>query len=674
MRSDDVSMRIEELRTEIRLHNYNYHVLDAPVISDVEYDKLFWELLDLEAEYPEYASSSSPSQRVGGEISERFKRVPHPTPILSLANAFDEEEILAWYERITRLDERVQDTDFIVEPKLDGLTVVLHYENGVFTQGATRGNGEVGEDITPNLRTIRSLPLHIPVKPTGVSPPSRLIVRGEALILLDDFSEMNRRLAEEGEKTYVNPRNTASGALRQLDPSLTASRPISLMCYSIVAVDGTQISTQKAALEYLAAMGFPIVDGITHASNIQEAIEASKKWIDKRDSLLYEADGAVIKINDLDLYNDLGVVGKDPRAAIAYKFPAQVVTTRLEDIKINVGRTGVITPYAILEPVEVGGVTVRQATLHNFDFIKEKDLRVGDRILLKRAGDVIPYVIGPVLEARTGEEVKFKIPNKCPSCRVPLEHVEGEVALYCGNAACPAQLVRNIEHFASRGAMDIEGLGIKIAQQLVDHEVTYDVADLYTISPRDLMKLEGFGEKKADNLISAIDASRSQPLDRLIMALGIRNVGETVASDLARTFQNLEALKSADTAQLEDLEGIGPKVAGTIVDWMSQSSNRKILAKLKVAGVWPEMVSAQKQEGAQSLAGLTFVITGTLASYTRQEAKALIERHGGKVTGSVSRKTDYVLAGDKAGSKLERAEELGVPTLDEAGLQQLIDV
>ncbi len=469
MRSDDVSIKIEELRAEIRLHNYNYHVLNAPVISDIEYDKLFRELLDLEAEYPEYASISSPSQRVGGEISERFKRIPHPTPILSLGNAFDEEEILAWYERIAKLDERVLDTDFIVEPKLDGLTVVLHYENGVFTQGATRGNGEVGEDITRNLRTIRSLPLHIPVKPTGVSPPRRLVVRGEALILLDDFSEMNRRLEEEGEKTYVNPRNTASGALRQLDPGLTASRPISLMCYSIVAVDGPQVNTQKEALEHLAAMGFPIVDGITHASNIQEAIEASKKWIDKRDSLRYEADGAVIKINDLKLYNDLGVVGKDPRAAIAYKFPAQVVTTRLEDVRINVGRTGVITPYAVLEPVEVGGVTVRQATLHNFDFIKEKDLRVGDRILLKRAGDVIPYVIGPVLEVRTGNEVKVKIPKKCPSCRVPLEHVEGEVALYCGNSACPAQLVRNIEHFASRGAMDIEGLGIKNAQQLVDN-------------------------------------------------------------------------------------------------------------------------------------------------------------------------------------------------------------
>ncbi len=674
MGRDDVSNRIEELRSEIRLHNYNYHVLDEPVISDVEFDKLFRELLDLEARYPEYASTSSPTQRVGGEISERFERIPHPSPILSLGNAFDEEEVLAWYERIARLDERVSHTDFIVEPKLDGLTVVLHYENGIFTRGATRGNGEVGEDITLNLRTIRSLPLRIPVQTTGNLPPSRLVVRGEALILLDDFSEMNRQLEGEGGKTYVNPRNTASGALRQLDPSLTASRPINLMCYSIVAVDGIQFRTQRETLEYLAEMGFPVVDVITYASSIEEAIKEIKIWIDKRDSLPYEADGAVIKINDIELYNDLGVVGKDPRGAIAYKFPAQVVTTRLEDIRVNVGRTGVITPYAVMEPVEVGGVTVRQATLHNFDFIEEKDIRVGDLILLKRAGDVIPYVIGPVLEERTGDETRYKIPQKCPSCGVPLEHVEGEVALYCGNAACPAQLTRNVEHFASRGAMDIEGLGIKIAGQLVEHGLIGDVADLYSISPHDLMELEGFGEKKARNIVSAIDASRSQPLDRVINALGIRNVGESVASDLARSFQNLEALQSADSAQLEALEGIGPIVAGTIVDWMSQRSNRKILAKLKTAGVWPEMISPQEEKGAQSLAGLTFVITGTLASYTRQEAKALIERHGGKVTGSVSQKTNYVLAGDQAGSKLQRAKALGVAILDEAALRQLIDL
>ena len=670
MGSAEVELRIENLRDQIRLHNYNYHVLDAPTISDAEYDTLFHELVVLEEKYPEYASPDSPTQRVGGEVAERFERVPHPAPILSLANAFDEGDVYAWYDRILKLDQRVGDAQFVVEPKLDGLTVVLRYENGIFVQGATRGNGEVGEDITHNLRTVRSLPLKIPVVQGKQSAPDHLVVRGEALIYLDDFAALNARLMEAGEKTYVNPRNTASGALRQLDPALTASRPINFMCYAVI--DGIELESQEAVLAFLIDMGFPVVEGVTIAENIDDAVHSANAWMEKRDELSYEADGVVIKINNVSLYESLGVVGKDPRAAVAYKFPAQIVTTKLEEIRVNVGRTGVITPYAVLSPVEVGGVTVRQATLHNFDFIDEKDIRVGDRVYIKRAGDVIPYVIGPVLDARIGEERLYSIPETCPSCRSPLEKIEGEVGFYCVNAACPTQLVRNLEHFASRGAMDIEGLGIKIAELLVTSEMIRDVADIYQLTTSNLLELEGFGEKKAENLVEAIERSKNQPLNRLINALGIRNVGETVAMDLATEFRDLGSLRKASMQQLEEVEGIGPIVAGTIVDWMAQGSNQQVLQKLRGAGVWPIMAVELLDQDELPLHGLTFVLTGTLASYTRQEAKTLIESNGGKVTGSVSKKTDYLLAGEKAGSKQEKAEALGVSILNESELEALL--
>jgi DNA ligase (NAD+) len=673
MSDQALKAQAEELRREINYHNYRYHVLDSPVVSDYEYDRLLRELQQLEAEHPDLITPDSPTQRVGGAPLEGFMRVPHPSPILSLSNAFNAEEVRAWFERILRLDARVASTDFTVEPKLDGLTVVLHYENGVFTLGATRGDGDTGEDITANLRTVRSLPLHVPVVSFEGELPTRLVVRGEAFIYREAFEALNVRLQEAGERTYVNPRNTASGSLRQLDPSLTASRPISLLCYAIVSAEGLVPNSQWEQLAFLRQLGFPVDEHVSCCKDIEEAIAFSQAVAEKRDEFPYELDGMVIKVNDLRLAEELGVVGKDPRGAIAFKFPAQQVTTKLLDIGVNVGRTGVITPYAILEPVEVGGVTVRQATLHNFDFIDEKDIRVGDRVLIKRAGDVIPYVIGPVVEDRDGSEQPFILPDRCPSCDEPLERVAGEVAIFCVNAACPAQLVRNLEHFASRVAMDIEGLGINVAKLLVEQGLVSDVADIYRLSREDLLALEGFADKRADNLLLAIGATRQRSLARLINALGIRGVGETVASDLARRFGSLDALLSTTKEMLEGIEGIGPNTASAIMDWMMQPSNRRLLEKLHQAGVWPIERQPKAVDEARPLSEMTFVLTGTLPNLSRQEAKDLIERYGGKVTSSVSKRTTYVVVGGSPGSKYQKALELGVQVLDEDGLRLLIE-
>jgi DNA ligase (NAD+) len=671
MVDEELKARAKSLREQIRKHTYLYYVENTPIISDYEFDTLFRELQNLEREHPELRTADSPTQRVGIEPAEGFERIPHPAPILSLANAYNKDEVYAWFERIRKIDDRVSKANFVVEPKLDGLTVVLHYEDGVFTRGATRGDGEIGEDITANLKTIRSLPLRIPTVASDIEVPERLVVRGEAIIYLEDFKKMNEALEQAGERTYVNPRNTASGSLRQLDPSLTAERPIRLLCYAIVDADGDVPVTQLETLNYLRALGFPVADNVRLCSNIDEIIEEHERWVEQRDKLPYEVDGIVVKINDLELMDSLGVVGKDPRGALAYKFPAQIVTTKLNEIGLNVGRTGVITPYAVLEPVEVGGVTVRQATLHNFDFIKEKDIREGDRVYIKRAGDVIPYVIGPVLDAR-GKGIKpYKMPEKCPACGEPLEQVEAEVAVYCVNPACPAQLVRNIEHFASRSAMDIEGLGIKVAEMLVEEGLVNDIADLYSLEEEVLEKFEGFGEKRAENLIQAISESRNQPLSRLLSALGIRNVGTTVAGDLARHFGNLDNLKASSKQELEQIEGIGEVVAQTIYDWFHSSANLKLLDKLRSVNLWPE-AQVQENETTQSLAGLTFVLTGTLPSMTRDEAREKIELHGGRVTGSVSSKTDYVLTGSSPGSKIDIARELGIPIIDEEQLRQLL--
>ncbi|NWG06707.1 MAG: NAD-dependent DNA ligase LigA [Chloroflexi bacterium] len=675
--------RYEQLKAEIHAHNYRYHVLDAPLISDAEFDRLLNELKRIEAEHPDWVTPDSPTQRAGAKPADRFEKVRHPAPILSLANAFGAEDARAWFERIRKIDDRVEKAKFVVEPKIDGLSVVLHYRDGVFVQGATRGDGEVGEDITSNLRTVRAIPLRIPVEANArITVPEYLVVRGEAFLPIKEFEELNRKLEEAGEKTYLNPRNTAAGSLRQLDPALTASRPITLLVYQIVhAEGGTVPASQWEILQYLKSLGFPVTDIARRFDSLEEAIAYAETWDKRRDDLPYEADGMVIKIDDLTLAAELGFVGKDPRGAIAFKFPAREVTTTLKEIGVAVGRTGVLTPYAVLEPVEIGGVIVERATLHNFDYIAEKDIRVGDRVLVKRAGEVIPYVIGPVVEARTGKEKPYKPPQTCPACGQPVEHFEGEVAWYCVNAACPAQLIRNVEHFVSRGAMDIVGMGIKIVEKLIEAGKVKDVADLYTLTREDILEAVTKKDRKtekqppgkiADNLLASIEASKSRPLARLIAALGIRGVGEVSAADLASHFGNLDALSKASAEDLQQIEGIGPNIAEGIVDWFGREANRKVLAKLKKAGVWSRG-GKSKVEGRSSdaLAGLTFVITGTLPAWSRDEAKAFIESHGGKVTDSVSKKTSYLVLGENPGSKLEKAKALGVKIIGEEELRKM---
>ena len=668
---DSLHLRYKDLVRDIQYHNYRYHVLDEPVISDYEYDLLVAELQRIETDYPGWKTSDSPSQRAGASPAEKFRKVRHPAPILSLGNAFDAKGVLAWYERIERLDDRVSQADFVLQPKIDGLTVVLHYQDGVFVQGATRGDGEVGEEITANLRTIRALPLRIPVENNGVEPPRGLVVRGEVFMTLQEFKALNLRMVAAGEKSFQNPRNTAAGALRQLDPALTAARPLTLLTYGIIEAEGFKPRTHIQALEYLQGLGFPVAE-TTYCRTIEEAVRAGLEWQQKRNSLPYEADGVVIKINDLRLDTDLGVVGKDPRGALALKFPAQEVTTRLLDIGVNVGRTGVLTPYAILEPVEISGVIVRQATLHNFDYIAQKDIRRGDRVLVKRAGDVIPYVIGPLLAARQGDEQPYIPPRSCPACGVEVETLPGEVAWYCVNAACPAQLIRNLEHFVSRGAMDIPGLGIRIVEQLVAAGLVHDVADLYTLTRENLLQLDGFADKKADNNLAAIAASKDRSLARVITAIGIRGVGEVGAVNLARQFTNLAALQGATIEELQQIEGIGPNIAQSIIDWFERPTNQTVLAKLHAAGIWPQAdMRAEQPQVDQTLQGLTFVITGTLPTLSREETKQLIETYGGKVTDSVSKKTGYLVLGEEPGSKYDKARSLGVPILDEDGLRKL---
>jgi len=677
--------RYEELKSEIHAHNYQYHVLDAPVISDLEFDKLLNELKRIESEHPDWVTADSPTQRAGAKPADRFEKVRHPAPILSLANAFGGDDARAWLERIAKIDDRVEKAKFVVEPKIDGLSVVLHYRDGIFVQGATRGDGEVGEDITSNLRTIRSIPLRIPVQTQDkgrktesssvLRPPSYLVVRGEAYLPIKEFDELNRKLEEAGEKTYLNPRNTAAGSLRQLDPVLTASRPLTILVYQIIYSEGGKVPTsQWEILEYLKALGFPITDVAKRFKNLDDAIAYTETWNEGRDKLPYEADGMVIKIDDLSLAAELGFVGKDPRGAIAFKFPAREVTTTLNDIGVAVGRTGVLTPYAMLEPVEIGGVVVERATLHNFDFIAEKDIRVGDRVLIKRAGEVIPYVIGPVVDARKGKEKKFKPPTTCPACGQMVEHFEGEVAWYCVNAACPAQLVRNIEHYVSRGAMDIVGLGIKIVEQLIEAGLVKDVADLYTLKKEQLLELEGFKDKKTDNLLNAIENSKQQTLARLIAALGIHGVGEVMAGDLASNFNDLDALSKSKADDLMQIAGLGPNIAESIVDWFGRPSNQKLLKKLKTVGMWPKGGKESNAKGQMSdaFSGLTFVITGTLPTFSRDDAKDFIESHGGKVTDSVSKKTSYLVLGEAPGSKFEKAKSLGVKIVGEDELKKLV--
>jgi DNA ligase (NAD+) len=667
-----VEERIVELRREINHHAYRYHTLDDPVISDAEYDRMMQELRELEAAHPEMITPDSPTQRVGGEPLDQFEKVIHPVRMTSLGNAFGDGDMRAWLARIGRLlpdDVAVAGLDFVVEPKFDGLAVALTYENGSLVRGATRGNGVEGENVTANLRTVKSIPLRIPLSPDG-PPPARIEVRGEVYMPIADFNEMNRRQSERGERLYANPRNAAAGAVRQLDPRITARRPLSFFAYAIgYAEGGETVATQWEALQYVRRLGFPVNPDVRCSRDFDEVLAFIHEWMERRHELPYEADGVVVKVNDLALQERLGVVGNAPRWAIAYKFPAREATTRLHKIAVNVGRTGVLTPYAVLEPVNVGGVTVRQATLHNFEDLQRKDIREGDTVVLKRAGDVIPQVVKPILELRPPGLAPYQPPERCPSCGEPVARSEDEVAVYCVNSACPAQLIRRVEYFVSRGAMDIEGFGIKVAEQLIEAGLIQDVAGIYYLRREQLLGLEGFAEKKADNLLAAIEASKAQPLERVVTALGIRGVGGVAAYTLVRAFPSMRALAGASLEDLQGVEGIGPHIARNLVEWFERPPNREVIDKLRGAGVRVEAEAPERRPDI--LAGLTFVITGTLPAMTRDEAAALIEGRGGKVTGSVSARTDYLVLGENPGSKLDRARSLGIKIIDEAGLREL---
>jgi DNA ligase (NAD+) len=690
----DVADQLRVLRDAIEYYAYRYYVLDDPAVSDAEYDALWRELVALETAHPELITADSPTQRVPGAPAERFVKVRHPAPILSLGNAFSPEELVIWRDRFLRLlpEDAQAEIQYVVEPKIDGLSVVLHYEDGQFVLGATRGDGEVGEDITANLRTVKALPLRVPVektdegrrakddapsRPSVVGRPSRLVVRGEAYVPVADFQRFNVLQAETGERTYANPRNFAAGSLRQLDARITAGRPIKLWLYQIIALEGEGIQpprSQWATLTYLRALGFPVEARIRRFDDFDALVAYCIEWGDtERRKLPYEADGLVIKIDDFVLQERLGYVGKDPRWAIAYKYPAEEAITRLLDIKVNVGRTGTLNPYAVLEPVQVGGVTVTNATLHNEDYIRDKDIRVGDMVAVKRAGEVIPQVLRPLLELRTGDERVWQMPERCLVCGEQAVRVAGEAAWYCVNSACPEQLVRGVEHFVSRGAMDIAGFGIRQAELFVELGFINDLADVYYLDPSKLVELEGFGEKKVTNLIAAIEASKSRPPVRLLTALGIKGVGEVVAEELMSHYDSLDALADAPLEELQSIPGIGPVLAQSLFDWFAHEPNQRVLAKLKAAGVTTAQAKSEVivEAGALPLAGLTFVITGTLPTLSRDQARDLIKAHGGKVTDSVSKNTSYLIAGESAGSKLDKATLLGVPVISEDELREM---
>lgn len=693
MADPQIVERIEHLREQIRYHNYRYHVLDAPVISDAEYDALMNELRWLEEMYPELVTPDSPTQRVGGAPVEKFAKVRHPRPILSLANAYSADEVRAWWERIRKLIPPGTPVRFVVEPKIDGLTVVLTYENGRFVQGATRGDGEIGEDITTNLKTIKSLPLRLPAdssqwsavgdRPEGKDQPiadyrllvtGRLVVRGEAYIPLSKFEAFKKKMAEAGERIYANPRNTAAGALRQLDPRIAASRPLDLLCYSIVEAEGLEITRQWEVLAALRALGFPVARQVALCDSLEEAIAEAEKWARERNRFNFEADGMVIKIDDLRLQERLGVVGKDPRGAIAYKFPAREATTRLVEVEVNVGRTGILNPVAVLEPVELGGVIIRHATLHNYDDIARKDIRLGDVVQIKRSGDVIPYVVGPVVDLRTGEERPIEPPATCPFCGTPTVRRADQVAVYCPNEDCSGRVVRQVDWFV--GVMDIVTLGGETVDLLMRAGLIHDIADIYSLKDRreELLALEGFADKKVENLLAGIEASKKQPLERLLAALGIRHVGATVATLLAQHFGSLDALMAASAEELEGIEGIGPETAEAVRQWFGNPRNRQLIEKLRAAGLRLTAERPAARAGALPLAGKTFVVTGTLPSFSREEAEAFIQAHGGKVSGSVSKKTDYLVVGEAPGAtKYNKAQELGIPMIDEAELKRMAE-
>ncbi len=664
-RLEEARERVEALREQIRHHDYRYYVLQEPEVGDTQYDLLFRELRDLEAAHPELVSPDSPTQRVAGEAVEGFASVQHREPMLSLGNVFNAEELTAWYQRLVRNIERT-DVRFVCEPKIDGLAISLIYEGGRFVQGATRGDGTRGEDITANLRTIRSIPLVLDAPASSL--PRAFEVRGEIYLSKAEFARLNEERRAAGEQLYMNPRNTAAGSLRQLDPRITASRRLDLFVYQLGWVDGDRpVDSHSAAMAWLGSLGLPTNPLAQQFDDIDAVARFCEGWVARRDALEYDIDGVVTKVDDFAIQRQLGIVGRDPRWAIAWKFPAEQAVTQLREIAVSVGRTGVLTPFAALEPVFVGGATVSMATLHNAAHIADLDIRAGDDVIVQRAGDVIPQVVAPVLSRRAGRELApFVMPSTCPECGSAVMHSDDEAAYYCRNRRCPAQLARQVEHFASRGAMDIEGLGEKMAYTLVDENLIDSLADLYVLASEkreQLFAIKGLGEKKLGALFANIEASKHQPLQRLLIGLSIRHVGSETARALAVHFGTMRALRDASLEELQAVADVGPVVAESVYDYLRDEENVALIDRLTALGLrMDDDVSAR----GGPLEGLSIVVTGSLDRWSRNEVETLIKGLGGKVTGAVSKSTAFVVAGPGGGSKRERAETLSIEILDEA--------
>jgi len=668
---DDIVKKIEELREKIRYHNYCYYVLDDPIISDVEYDQLMRELMELEKENPQYIAPSSPTQRVGIEPVSEFTTVKHIAPMLSLANAFSTEELRAFNQRIKKLIPQKK-LEYVIEPKIDGLAVALVYENGIFIRGATRGNGVNGEEITSNLRTVKTIPLKL----FSENMPPRIEVYGEVYMKKSEFKRLNKNRMKKEENLFANPRNAAAGSVRQLDPRITAQRRLDTFIYRVTFPEGNNLNTHMEVLDYLKKIGFKVNSHIKLCHDIEEAINYCQKWIEKKEELDYEIDGMVVKVNSLSTREELGSTTRSPRWAIAYKFPAQQVTTKVLDIIVQVGRTGALTPVAILDPVKISGSVVQRATLHNEDEIRRKDVRIGDIVLVQKAGEVIPEVVKVIKEKRTGKEKEFIMPIQCPICGAKVFRPEGEVASRCNSLTCPAQIKERIKHFASRDALDIEGLGPAIIDQLVEKGLIKDISDLYFLKRDDLISLERMAEKSADNLLDAIESSKKKSLANLIYGLGIRYVGVHSSEVITRYHTTLDKFKKANLEELIEINEIGPKIAESIIIFFKEKENLAIIEKLRSTGLnftqGEEKIKEEKK--IQILAREQFVLTGTLKDFTRTQAKEIISELGGRVTGSVSKKTDYVVAGEDPGSKYQKAQKLGVPIINEEEFKKITGI
>ena len=670
MSAADPAARADELRRQLEYHNELYYQKDDPEIGDDEYDALIDELRGLEADHPELQTPESPTQKVGGSPHSRFEEVEHPEPMLSLANARSEEDMRAWERRIAnllkRFDITAAETSYVTEPKIDGLAISLIYENGKLIRGATRGDGRIGEDVTHNLLTIGDIPKEIPDAPPTIE------VRGEIYYPRSGFVRMNEERAEAGESTFANPRNAAAGTIRQLDPKIAASRPLAMWCYGIGHREGVEHETHYDEIEWLRERGFAVEDEIERHEGIDSVVTKCKWWEDRRESLDYEIDGVVVKVNERALWRELGVVGREPRWAIAWKFPPITATTELKHVVWNVGRVGNLIPFAQLDPVQVGGVTVSQATLHNEEDLARKDVREGDVVVVTRAGDVIPQVIAPLIQRREGKRLrKAKPPKKCPRCDTPTVKPEDSVFTICPNRrGCPGQTFQRIKHFTA--VMDIEGFGEKLSYRFLEEGLISDQADVFDITVEKLTELEGFGEISARNLRAAIDASLKQPFSIVLFALGLPGIGYVTAQALAEHFGTMDALLAADAEAIEEVEGVGPITAAQIAEELSEDATRDLVAKLRERGLRFELDPSERRAEGGPLEGKTFVITGTLPNLSRDQASSKIKRAGGKVTGSVSKKTDFVVAGDSPGSKLAKAEDLGVEVIDEAKLEGLL--